>query len=182
MQGLLCMDNHDVHAIFGPRPIHRLPFQNSTRQTNTCESICMYICKKGKEMHGMLCLDDHDLHLIFGLGPLHRLPFQNSTLEISACVSIWMDGCKKKERKCMECCAWITMIYMRFLDLDLFMDLHFKTQLDQLGHVCLYVCMHAKKGKEMHGVYMSVCTCLLACMHACTHKRKERNACMHAYM
>ena len=61
MQGLLCMDNHDVHVIFGPRPIHRLQFQNTTPPIGTCVSVCMY-AKKGKEMHGMLCMDDHDSH------------------------------------------------------------------------------------------------------------------------
>ena len=69
--------NHDLHAIFGPRPIHRLPFQNSTRQlgkfmymhakiekeidsiskhnfTNWCMCVCMYACKKRKGNVGIV--------------------------------------------------------------------------------------------------------------------------------
>ena len=83
---MLCMDDHDLEVIFGPRPIHRLPFQNSTLQIGTCVSICMYVYKK-KEMK---CMDDHDLHAIFGTRPIHRLPFQNTTPPIGTCVSICM--------------------------------------------------------------------------------------------
>ena len=39
MQGLLCMNNHDLRVIFGPRPIHRLPFQNTTQPIGTCVSV-----------------------------------------------------------------------------------------------------------------------------------------------
>ena len=52
MHRLLCMEDHDLHVIFRPRPIPTLPFQTSTPQIGTSVSICRYVCKKkGKEMH-----------------------------------------------------------------------------------------------------------------------------------
>ena len=42
MQGLLCMDYHDLRAIFGLRPIHSHPFQNITPRIGTYVALSMY--------------------------------------------------------------------------------------------------------------------------------------------
>ena len=39
MHGMLCLDDHDLHLIFGLGPLHRLPFQNSTLEISACVSI-----------------------------------------------------------------------------------------------------------------------------------------------
>ena len=47
------------------------------------------------------------------------------------------------------------MIYMRFLDLVLSIDSHFKTEAHILVHVCLYVCMYVcKERKGNSGIFV----------------------------
>ena len=152
--------------------------------------LCMYVGieRKGNAWHAVHGW--YDLYAIFGPSPIHRLPFQNWSPHIGTCVSICMYVCmQRKERKFRDFCARITMNYMQFSNLDLSIDSHFKTQLDQLGHVCLHTCMHKKERKCMEcwawifRIYMRFLNVILSIdSHFKTEIHKSVRVCVYMYV
>ena len=125
MHGVLCMDNHDLHAIFGPRPIHQLPFRNTIRPIGTCVSVCL-VCMQKKERKCMAYWD-----MCVCMPVCMQKKERKYMAYICSCVRACLHACMYPQKKGTKC-TYASCI-------------HVGKEGNACMHACKLACMYACK-------------------------------------